>query len=1115
MALLATSVTSTTSRVNALNISEQTPIQDKTISTIFHKLLGQQENVSNPLLGDVDFTYLRADSPLKKRALICYCLYSQHYNAELTLEENKSLHYSTPLCAVQADSGYVRTEHGRLLELVKPWIEKYLHPFFQNSFWEAPNPIDFIRLTDSSAISVLKYFSPHQIVSLEKVCSESTQSNDLRLVPIEILPQDLNKKASEILTAKIKEFGQRLNLGTIRKNQQLRFLFQLKNPTVDCVIIWIAKWQKPKQNSDLCVESFKSLFGKEILSLLNSAGAVPDRMALNEFLAQSIEYTEFELTDTIRVDYQSILWPPKWMEMTGYDLSNDPGSEVYRDAIILWNSTFFKPFELLPFAAPLLNSQVLPGLGKGADIVIWSKAYQNLCEIVLLCIQSFPDKFESNSFEKSLLKSLDENEDLDGVFKRAGLFSYGMSAAFYTLDIVLSRFQDQKITVTTISRNYFEILDILEKKDGVGHVKCKKVERLNEIVGRPDVLVADIHPNDATQKTLSQNDVGTWVQKYLEDDENAKLILVLDVTLNHFKDPTLQTLLKKFAPYIKESRLEIFLIQSLAKLIQLGADNFSGGACVYLGYPGNQVPSFQPPLHQKGVFFGHLICHFQELTDRYFALVRKNTEWMYQRLMQRFKAVTEWVHEVEAQENSEPKWKGFCAAKIALNVDQNTVYVAINFSPLLDRVRVPNLVSEIRSSLLQLARVSRLPLTGRQSFGFSLSNLSEVPQNAIRLSVGVEDVLHLEQYVELISAFVFSLSYMAVNTPEEIKTLGTQVDTIDQIITGKKSCEIIDIPLGFNIPRNFKFWVEGKAEIVFQDGKMKLLPEPDLVIDQKQIGLPSYDEKGEYTIRSHHWGPFDFVQILLQVVCCQCTLLRVLTPAVASIESPISYGIARLFRDRGFFDLSASGKVVDPLSSDSIVYTPKFEVTLANGTLIGSDHVYVDLKDPAFDDIIENVSAIKDVPVQISKLDFDLRKQVFSHCFDRNLEFCERVEEKGTYQIQFGNKKERIDYATGIFKILYGVGGFDALVEHLNGLDYEKLPLSVISGWDYPHSPIDSLCNVVSYVGQRILDVPSQRPYEALMKLENKRLRNAILHNFPSMIIANCSYKSEISIPQK
>ena len=195
------------------------------------------------------------------------------------------------------------------------------------------------------------------------------------------------------------------------------------------------------------------------------------------------------------------------------------------------------------------------------------------------------------------------------------------------------------------------------------------------------------------------------------------MILVLDITLNNFLDFTLRETLNETSPFVQNGQLEIFGVQSLAKLVQLGADNFSGGACFHLSSTTSKSLFFSNVLGNKEYFFNFLLEKFKEIIKNYFQLVRQNADRMYQRLQTRLDKIRAGLFEPTVK----PPEEEFCATAITLNTDDSTVYVALSFKPYFDRMNTPDdnkeaLVKKFQNILLLLAKMRDIPLTRSPKF---------------------------------------------------------------------------------------------------------------------------------------------------------------------------------------------------------------------------------------------------------------------------------------------------------------------------------------------------------------------------------------------------------------
>lgn len=154
-----------------------------------------------------------------------------------------------------------------------------------------------------------------------------------------------------------------------------------------------------------------------------------------------------------------------------------------------------------------------------------------------------------------------------------------------------------------------------------------------------------------------------------------------------------------------------------------------------------------------------MLENFKPHITNYFNLIRRNTDWLQETLSKSFEYIGQTVEHI----NHSP---GFCVVNTIPNLDANTVYVGLDFSPLFKNPYISKEINvkKTRKTLLKLAKHHNLPLTGRQSFGFSLSNLTPIGSERLRFSIGLEDPETLEKYVELLRNFAFLLTLYLAET---------------------------------------------------------------------------------------------------------------------------------------------------------------------------------------------------------------------------------------------------------------------------------------------------------------------------------------------------------------
>lgn len=989
------------------------------------------------------FRYAR--SPEQKQACLRYLLHYQHYNAEFTRGECCRLGYPTPLCAAQDFSGYVRTDpHHRLVPIIEPWVRFHFVPFLERAFVklgksEFPT---FVRLSTRSAPAILETFFKEKM-------------QRVKVIPLTVADLAEPSRVQEKVRSA-------LGKGAGRSPDQ-RFLFILQNEAIDCVLMCAAKWRAPTKSTDLqCLMlDGTEMFEPGVFSLLNEAGDVPDRLAVNRFVTQDLGKGEFgaELRH-IGMEMPRDTTTRFATAASSFTFTDDPGCVLYATAIQRWKDCFFKKYGLMEFASPLLSSQVYPWMTNTAGVVEWAKAYQNLCEIVLLCLETFPERFSDLDFEKGLLNKLDPEGHLARVNKTVGLYPYAMAPVFSIFHRLSRR---GSMTAACISQNYFETLGLLGKMDVRGRIAKQEASSLQEIVGTPDVLIADIHPNNASRDTLFPNEVEVWVENYLNTHSSKSLVLILDITLNNLTDPAVQSLFKRLAPFIETGRLEIFWIQSLAKLVQMGADNLSGGVC---GYVGKETGVEKPPASpQKAAFFALLNDHFPDLISDYFNQVRRNTEGMYQALRERFMQIQKgtWLKKDEKHSRQ------FCAAEVTTSGDDKTVYVALNFKPFLAlRVRTPDekekLVKKIHRLILRLAELKGLPLAARQSFGFSLSNLSMVVDR-IRFSIGVEKHEVLKEYADLIGTFSEMLSRYAVQHRSDVNLVGFE-QAIEKLCKVWEEGEILQ---SLKVPmRDQNHQEEGEAVIRFSNHELLLdIPGRDAPIRQSELrgadAMVPHDFKSDYEV----------MKLLFQQICLDTMPLFV---TADPLDDQMCYGIAGICE--AYYSFLDEREAVDNGAGVSIVLGDQFCMTV-QGTQLWKDQVAVFVED------------LGTRPVKLSQLDSRRLDEVFTKCVRYAWE-AEQFE-PGVVILKFLERKPFLDYHRKLSE-LYKKGKLPAVVDFINELDSEGLPLQHDLQWKDSPPPMGHLCSLLGILGRELVYVYRDEHLPSIMGIRQERYRQALLY---------------------
>jgi|GEM_PF-6210695 len=1067
------------------------------------------------LLSVIGDLFSRAETHTQRKACLAYLLHYQHYNADFTIHECDRLAYPHPVVAPQEFPGYFRTEYHRSYELAAPWIQKVVLKAFKKTFFKQGLSKDSFGFATSMTVPVLKAFFPSvQIDTLQSLCEDwnwDLEDDSPRVVLVEIDQSDLHNQAHEVVKRKLSavcnelRLPKEIKLGRIKRNlSKLSFLFLLRGAG-DCSLMWGAIWGSPhvdRLTLRPCSIENEQLFGPHTFSTLHEAGAFPDRLALNEYLTDQLKGEEEypKALAELGIDYSGSItsdgltdWNVLINELSDCTLE-DPTSEFFRRAIVRWHERFFARHKLIEFAAPLLSSQVSPWMTKEDGAVQWTKAYQNLCEIVMFCLQAFPERFVDLDERRLLVSFQDRHIALSGIYSSVGLFPYAMTSAFHVFQHLFQR--RGSLNIACISQHYHETLNLIKKMADEGQLISQQADRLKDINDMPDVLIADIHPNNAARDRLYQNDVAGWVQRQLKGNPSKEMVLILDATLNHLSDEDIEGTFLKLTPFITNGRLEVYIFQSLAKLFQLGADNFSGGLCYYLGLNEEQAPNFPAPISSKAAFYAMLATEFQDITTEYIRRVRKNTDWMYDYLLKELGSVSK---EVWADETFQTK-RGFSAVKITPSGDEETVYVALNFRPLLDMLGLPPLteplrelrVSKLRQVLLELAEICGLPITGRQSFGFSFSNMSGVVES-IRFSIGIESEELIKRYGCLVRDFVYVLSrYTAETTkypPEatkhtprtihfDVEEFSAGITTAFKILNGKASLLPVSLPIkeeSYDADGGDILEAVGRATLLFVGGEVALnvihdseRPSTESLVAESKIGAFI----GNIRQDGVNWGPLDRLKLLFQVIYLGPDSVDVIAE---SFNSEPQYAIAGVIESKMLFKIHS--EIQDDVSEIKVVTKPKFCLTLPDGQEYDPDHVYVRL------------DTFSSVPVKLRRLDLNTRRKVFFNCGCYHL----KTEPwKEGVLLSFPTKKDCLNYRKHL-KRLYREGGLSRVVEYINGVDPNAMKLVHDHSWPYAPDPFERLLSVLRSMGRFLVYRLNGRMMASLLSIKNKDCLGAVI----------------------
>lgn len=977
-------------------------------------------------------------TPDQRKACLRYLLHYQHYNAEFTIAENQHLGYPQPLCAVQAESGYIRNDYRRLFDLVKPSLK----PYFTDDM------LKNINLASILAIPALQMYDKNYSILSFPEWEKNRAKN-----PILIIDLKFSKSKAESFLEEIKIYNERL-IQMQLSNQSIKVIFLLRHSSIDCQLMLGATWHNKGSASDFKIEKLSDnhFFGEDIFSFLNSCGVTPDRLVVNEFITTELgkDFAE-DLTKTgIAIAEPAVVETTaaeKWCEHIEKirQLEHlDSGSKILCYGIIKWHEKFLSQNPSIfknSYITSLLNEQVLPWVIEDSTIVEWAKGYQNLCEIILFCLDYYPELIR-NDFDTVALNALPMQAD---IHKDVYVYPYAMSGIFNILDSLVAKHKtknNQKLTIGCITQNYFEILEVIKKIED-NAITVKRADYLNEIKA-PDILIADIHPNNAAREQLFKNDIIPWLKNNLSK-KTIKFTLILDITLNNIQDPELQNLLAHLQPFIVAGRVEVFLIQSLAKLMQLGADNLSGGMYYHLSNSPSEKVTVSRAVKLKETFFRYMMQDFSDLIERYFLIIRKNTNFVYKELLNFSKD----THDMGS----------YCAIKLTSNVDEETAYVAICFTPFFDKLKInkkeqDEYFKKFHELLLAMAQLRDLPLTARQSIGFSLSVMNCVV-NVIRMTIGGESKQFMRQYVDLLKQFNYVLTEYASSLQK------TNVFDIDQFVAEtlqvykilkERSCKNILATIPIKRERHLfsdeeTVEILGEADIYFTDNKLsvqlKYFNDAVKILQETEIGLQGVLMRD--IVFDKKWTDLYLLKLFFHTIYLKSKNIFIEDNKIDGILS-----VPYMFRDRHQIKMTENGY--------KLIYTPKFTV--------------MEIVHPN-----EKIYRTKDISIlwpeklgaslaNISMLTLDLLREFYQRTVHYQVIYqVNEAQEK--LSISFGEKKHSKDYVklfVGIFKN----DGISGLIKYLNQLDIDHLVMSNQEKWNSSTTTWEYILLALSELGENI-----------------------------------------------
>lgn len=367
---------------------------------------------------------------------------------------------------------------------------------------------------------------------------------------------------------------------------------------------------------------------------------------------------------------------------------------------------------------------------------------------------------------------------------------YGLKAFTQAFNAALAQSAGHTpFVVDSYSNIYFELLQKLHdtKIASGGKTEVRDSQTLPEKykkglatnTSEPNLIMVDIHPNDASKPEMRKNDIVAIIESRLKDKPAEKrLTVIVDITLNHVADDEVKGITERVKPYIDSKQLNLVFIQSLTKFTQLGMDKHSGGLMFHYNSSGDDWKAFNESIEKSAKnavpdtihnYFDLLFKAASEEQKTYIQLVRKNTKYVYDQLKEKFSG-----QQIEKGQTFD----------LSLNEDDGTCYVAFNYEELSarlfagkeDRDSETEMLGKriLNEGIYNVINKLKLPLSMRQSFGFPISNLGEAWIGS-RFTIGIEEREMLNQYVDIVT-------YVR----QQISTQSKQSEQSDEVLLDDK-----------------------------------------------------------------------------------------------------------------------------------------------------------------------------------------------------------------------------------------------------------------------------------------------------------------------------------------
>lgn len=440
-------------------------------------------------------------------------------------------------------------------------------------------------------------------------------------------------------------------------------------------------------------------------------------------------------------------------------------------------------------------------------LVDFTRNIQGIHEIILLGIELSGKIDRGKPFFLPQAPNDDSEQGLPPSFYRgAYLADYGLKAFAQVYDAALAQHaqtaptdEGKPLHIGAFYNIYFELTEKLNATKGANpnrvHMDNPKnveefLDKLHQPVFEsdseegvhpadrlPDIIMIDIHPNDATREYIEANNIVHLLQAiagYREQNEIQKqMSVIIDITLNQATDEEVQGIVKKSQTYIREGWLNLVFVQSLTKFAQMGMDKHSGGLVFAYNHE-DQWEAFNESLGMgKGTdpaapadpvdpymqeYFQLLFTNAGEEQREYIRIIRENTRYVQSKLSGMLANTAIQLSENEDEGSCYVAWhyrESYQQIRRALYYSQHPELSELpQTTESLELPELPYTLHDFNIAILEqginrLMSKRRLPVAMRFSFGFPISNLGETG-NEVRFTIGTETKEELDVYMDVI-----------------------------------------------------------------------------------------------------------------------------------------------------------------------------------------------------------------------------------------------------------------------------------------------------------------------------------------------------------------------------